>query len=257
MAEPPAPEARASEPFESTAPRRPGFDPQRDLVLDSRTLRGIAHPLRVRMLGLLREHGPATATLLAERLGESTAATSYHLRQLAAYGLIVDVPDRGVGRERWWRAAHRSTYFDADIGPHTTSEGDAASVGDSDAADAADAGGGPDPETVALGQEYLHAVADAYDRKTRQWLRDRHTAPSGWRHAGTLSDQSLLLTPAEAEQLVADIFDLVLRYRRADEEGAVAAPAGARRVAVQFQVLPSLSADPAGPADPAQRHDAS
>jgi len=238
----------------AAAPRRPGFDPQRDLVLDSRTLRGIAHPLRVRMLGLLREHGPATATLLAERLGESTAATSYHLRQLAAYGLIVDVPDRGVGRERWWRAAHRSTYFDADIGPHTTGEGEAASGED---ADAADAGGGPDPETVALGQEYLHAVADAYDRKTRQWLRDRHIAPSEWRHAGTLSDQSLLLTPAEAEQLVADIFDLVLRYRRVDEEGTAAAPEGARRVAVQFQVLPSLSGDPASGSDPARRHDAS
>lgn len=236
--------------------RRPGFDPQRDLVLDSRTLRGIAHPLRVRMLGLLREHGPATATLLAERLGESTAATSYHLRQLAAYGLIVDVPDRGVGRERWWRAAHRSTYFDADIGPDTGGEGDTgtSSAGDPDGADT---GGGPDPETVALGQEYLHAVADAYDRKTRQWLRDRHTAPPEWRHAGTLSDQSVLLTPAEAEQLVADIFDLVLRYRQADEEGAAAAPEGARRVAVQFQVLPRLSADPASPADPAQRDGAS
>lgn len=254
MAERPAPESPTSEAPQPGAPRRPGFDPQRDLVLDSRTLRGIAHPLRVRMLGLLREHGPATATLLAERLGESTAATSYHLRQLAAYGLIVDVPDRGVGRERWWRAAHRSTYFDADIGPHPASEGDAARAGDSPAADA---GGGPDPETVALGQEYLHAVADAYDRKTRQWLREQTTAPSGWRHAGTLSDQSLLLTPAEAAQLVADIFDLVLRYRRADEEGAAAAPEGARRVAVQFQVLPSLSGDPASPADPAQRHDAS
>ncbi|WP_428995029.1 helix-turn-helix domain-containing protein [Kribbella qitaiheensis] len=39
--------------------------------------------MRNRMLGLLRVHGPATATTLAERLGVNTGATSYHLRQLA------------------------------------------------------------------------------------------------------------------------------------------------------------------------------
>src|SRR4029078_2960721 len=89
-----------------------GFDPQRDVLLDARNLRGLAHPLRLRLLGALREGGPSTATLLAARLGESSAATIYPLRQLEAYGFVVEQAGRGRGRERWWRSAHRSTYFD-------------------------------------------------------------------------------------------------------------------------------------------------
>jgi DNA-binding transcriptional ArsR family regulator len=73
----------------------------------SHSLRGLAHPLRVRILALLREHGASTATRVAERLGESSGATSYHLRQLAAYGFVEDVPGRGAGRERWWRTVAR------------------------------------------------------------------------------------------------------------------------------------------------------
>ena len=59
------------------------FDLVKDVTLDPRTLRGLAHLMRVRILTSLREGGPATATGLAARLGESTGSTSYHLRQLA------------------------------------------------------------------------------------------------------------------------------------------------------------------------------
>src|SRR6201991_5338172 len=85
---------------------------KKEIELDARTLRGLAHPLRVRILGLLRELGPATATTLAERLGQSTGATSYHLRILAQYGFVEDDPERNVGRERWWKAAHATTSID-------------------------------------------------------------------------------------------------------------------------------------------------
>ena len=61
------------------------------------------------MLGLLRAEGPATATTLAPRLGLNTGATSYHLRQLAQHGFIVEDAERGNARDRWWRAAHQST----------------------------------------------------------------------------------------------------------------------------------------------------
>src|SRR2546428_1415868 len=77
--------------------------------VDSRALRGLAHPLRMRMLGLLRTEGPATATSLAARLGESSGTTSWHLRQLAELGFIVQDTARGNRRERWWRAAHEFT----------------------------------------------------------------------------------------------------------------------------------------------------
>src|SRR5690606_22078525 len=80
--------------------------------LDARSLRGLAHPLRMQLLNALRRGGPATASQLAERLGESSGATSYHLRQLAAHGFVEDAPEHGRGRERWWRAAHEGVRFD-------------------------------------------------------------------------------------------------------------------------------------------------
>ena len=50
-------------------------------------LRGISHPLRMRILGRLRADGPQTATELSLELAVNTGQTSYHLRQLAHYGL--------------------------------------------------------------------------------------------------------------------------------------------------------------------------
>jgi uncharacterized membrane protein YfcA len=40
------------------------------------------------LVGLLRTEGPLTATRAAELLGESSGTTSFHLRQLAKYGLV-------------------------------------------------------------------------------------------------------------------------------------------------------------------------
>lgn len=69
---------------------------------DTARARGLAHPLRVRLLGALQEAGRGTATSLAAALGESTGATSYHLRQLARHGLVAE--DAAPGRARWWRS---------------------------------------------------------------------------------------------------------------------------------------------------------
>jgi AcrR family transcriptional regulator len=63
----------------------------------------LRHTLRQRLLRLLQTGGPSTATKLAAATGESSGLTSYHLRQLAAAGLVLE--DRHDGRERWWRAA--------------------------------------------------------------------------------------------------------------------------------------------------------
>ncbi|HET6706615.1 winged helix-turn-helix domain-containing protein, partial [Amycolatopsis sp.] len=53
--------------------------------LDPDALKAVTHPLRRRILGVLSA-GPATATKLAQALGENTGATSYHLRELARFG---------------------------------------------------------------------------------------------------------------------------------------------------------------------------
>jgi predicted ArsR family transcriptional regulator len=183
-----------------------------DVHLDARTLRGLAHPLRVRLLGLLRSDGPSTATALAARLGLTSAATSYHLRQLAAYGFITEDAGRGQPRERWWRAAHRSTSLSL------------AEIGD-------------DPGTIEAGEVYLRGVAQVYAQQTQAHLDELAVLPDRWRAAGTLSDVQLRLTPQETEELAARLWDVVEEYRTADV-AAADAPAAARRVSVQLQVFP-------------------
>ncbi|HKE51039.1 MAG TPA: helix-turn-helix domain-containing protein [Actinomycetes bacterium] len=194
---------------EPSHPRPVPFDPEREDQIDARRLRGIAHPLRLRMLWALRERGPSTATRLAELLGESSGATSYHLRQLAAYGFVVEDTDRGTERERWWRAAKRGSSFD--LPPAEDLEG------------------------RVLGEEYLHTVATLYSERMQRAISGISTAPPDWLDAATISDVVLRLTPDEARQLIADVFELAGRYRRHDEPDP---PAGNRRVAFQFQVLP-------------------
>lgn len=73
-----------------------------DRTVDMRSLRALAHPLRVSILELLSRHGAQTASSLAERLGESSGATSYHLRQLAKHDFVHEVEGKGTARERWW-----------------------------------------------------------------------------------------------------------------------------------------------------------
>jgi predicted ArsR family transcriptional regulator len=193
-----------------------------DVHLDARTLRGLAHPLRVRLLGLLRSDGPSTATALAGRLGLTSAATSYHLRQLAAYGFITEDAGRGQPRERWWRAAHRSTSL---------------SLAELD----------DDPGTIEAGEVYLRGVAQVYAQQMQAHLDELTVLPARWRAAGNLSDVQLRLTPEEAEELTARMWEVVEQYRRADAD-VEQAPPGARRVSVQLQVFPR-------PGDPVDERD--
>jgi DNA-binding transcriptional ArsR family regulator len=82
-------------------------------VTDERALNALAHPLRSRLVVLLRADGPATATRLAERVHESSGVTSYHLRRLADVGVVEEVRDRGTKRERWWRSVYDTTQWTA------------------------------------------------------------------------------------------------------------------------------------------------
>lgn len=81
-------------------PPEPPTAPER--VMDMESLKALAHPLRVAILDTLSTYGEFTASGLAERLGESSGATSYHLRQLEKHQFVREVEGKGTARERWW-----------------------------------------------------------------------------------------------------------------------------------------------------------
>lgn len=91
------------------------LDPEQDAA----ALKALTHPLRIQLLGMLRQDGPATASELAVRTGESSASTSYHLRVLAKYAFVAEAEHRD-GRERRWQAVHSITSWSnkaMDAGP--------------------------------------------------------------------------------------------------------------------------------------------
>jgi len=189
----------------------PLFDPARDVVTDAASLQGLAHPVRLRLLGLLRRDGPSTASKLADELGISSGLSSYHLRQLAAAGHIVPAESgERRGRERWWAAARRSTH----VGPPPAG----------------------DAEAAALTADYLDVVLTVHLDKARRWLATEHDWPAEWQNATDFSDLALALTPEQTRQLKLDLAEVLGRYPRA--EAGVPLPPGAVAVAAQYQVFP-------------------
>ncbi|MGW8984073.1 ArsR/SmtB family transcription factor [Streptomyces parvus] len=81
-----------------------------DPAQDGAALKALTHPLRLTLLGVLRQHGPATASELAVRTGESSASTSYHLRVLAKYAFVAEADHRD-SRERRWKSVHDVTSW--------------------------------------------------------------------------------------------------------------------------------------------------
>ena len=179
----------------------------RNIELDSRAIRVLAHPLRSRLLSALRLHGPANATALAERLDTNTGATSYHLRKLAEVGLVEET-DEGRGKQRFWSAAQdshswRNTRFDAD----------------------------PDDRTAAgwLRQQQLRYLVD----RVEEWEQERSRWPEPWRDAVSMSDAIVTVNAEQLAELQQELFAVLLRYRELP-------PAeGSRQVVVHVVGLPA------------------
>jgi DNA-binding transcriptional ArsR family regulator len=174
-------------------------------TLTGREVRALAHPLRLRMLESLREE-PATASILARRLNESTGATSYHLRELARHGFIEEDPERGTARERWWRRRERLLLIAPKVGEEP----------DTDAAYA------------RIQSIFLDRDAVALER----WVRIE-SSPR-WREASMIGNWSVHATPEEVEALSQKVVALVDELRRAARE----APPAAKLVHVSFRALP-------------------
>ncbi len=78
--------------------------PEPRRMADPRSLKAIAHPLRNRLLHELYARGLARAADLAAALDVPANSVSFHLRELARYGLIEEATDASTdGRDRWWR----------------------------------------------------------------------------------------------------------------------------------------------------------
>ena len=154
--------------------------------LTADNIRALSHPLRVQILGLLRTYGPATASGLAARLGLSSGALSYHLRQLERYGFIVDDDSRGDGRDRWWRAAHRSTTFNStDL----------------------------DPSVAEVGEAYERGVIAALSASLTRAYDGRSGLSPEWQDTFDMSDVLLQTTPEEALQLSRELLAVMRKYR--------------------------------------------
>lgn len=184
--------------------------------LDPRSLRALAHPLRLRILSALREYGPATASGVAERLGESSGATSYHLRQLGAHSFVVEDTERGTARERWWKAAHRGTRLDRVDELHQH----------------------PDPEVAGALNAFLYEVAATHTRELDTWLGTQSEWSPEWRRDGQdLSDFTLRLNPAQTLELTHKLHDVIEQYRERNPEGDDA-PDDVERVRVHVHAFP-------------------
>lgn len=200
-------------------------------ALDLTALRALAHPLRVEIMNELSDFGPATASMLAERLGESSGATSYHLRQLAKHDIIVEDTERGSGRERWWRMAPGGVTI-----------------------------GSPETLGTPAGREANELISLGWQQNNERRLatflrRGLDTFGFEWMEASTLSTSHLEVTREQLAELGREYYALQERlkekWKAATDSGAKDAGAATRaavdergergerkRVQIQFNAFP-------------------
>ncbi len=178
-------------------------------LTDPRALRAMAHPIRLSLIGVLRREGPLTATQAGELIGESSASCSFHLRQLAKYGLVEEAGG-GKGRERPWRAA---TLF--------TSWPDVAEG----------------PEAAAASSLLSSVIAERYFEALMRWLDAKPDEPEQWQHAAHFGDTMLYVTPEELIGLAAQTQAMMDRFLDRVEHPELRPP-GARRVAYIHLAFP-------------------
>lgn len=162
------------------------------------------HPVRVALLDLLAEVGTLTSTEAAARLGHSSGLCSFHLRQLARYGLIEEVPHRG-GRARPWRLRW----------------------------------GTPDPANAEEPAGFTALTRGLEDESYQHWLTHRDQAPAEWQQDESFS-AVLHLTPSETAELATSIRRLFAHYRDRDAHPA-ARPPDAVAVAAVTRLFPLLT----------------
>jgi DNA-binding transcriptional ArsR family regulator len=183
-------------------------------IQDPRILRAIAHPMRQRVLGELSAAGHLRAADVAERLGIPANQASFHLRQLAKYGLVEPAPELARdGRDRVWKPVHEHG-LNLEVSAMERGPGGRAAV--------------------AVWQRQAAAGAkEAVDRAySARKSRDTHVM---------ISDDWIRLTKAEAKAFADDLIDLQARWQ--DRSQAAAEDGEDRRT---YHVLKILQPAPEG-----------
>jgi DNA-binding transcriptional ArsR family regulator len=164
--------------------------------VDATSLQGLAHPLRVLILDHLTLHGPATATLLANAIGESSGATSYHLRQLEKYGFVEEDPGRGNKRERWWRRVPGRMTMDG------------SELGES-------------PATRDATRLVLSEFNRVKQARIDKWRSSYHLWPKEWADASWESSSHVKVTASELGEISKAIDEVLTEWveRTRDREG--------------------------------------
>lgn len=187
--------------------------PARSIELqDPGALRALAHPRRLKLLGLLRREGPLTATQAAALVpGESSGSCSYHLRQLARYGLVEEAPG-GTGRQRPWRATAMYTSWP---------------------------GVAPTPELAEAAAEFELFVTERQFEALARWIVSRRAEPVEWQEAASFGDSLLYLTAAELAELRDALQRLADRYLERVSDRALR-PEGSRPVTFLQIAVPTV-----------------
>ncbi|MEU0566657.1 helix-turn-helix domain-containing protein [Nonomuraea sp. NPDC005983] len=171
-------------------------------ITDLDELKALGHPLRLRLYRALNVAREATASMLAEQVDEAVSLVSYHLRKLAAHGLIEEA-DRpgGDARERWWQLAHRGV-----------------STRDRDFRDS--------PEGVAAHTALSRVAARQREEMYESYLDSQAGWEQEWRDVAFGSESLIWLTASELGQLKGEMEALVAKWqahgraaREADTEG--------------------------------------
>ncbi|MFG3365747.1 ArsR/SmtB family transcription factor [Streptomyces sp. NPDC048156] len=165
------------------------------------------HPVRIALLDLLAEVGTVTSTEAAARLGHSSGLCSFHLRQLARYGLIEEAPPTD-GRARPWQLRWESAHLTDQAGPVEFTA-----------------------PTHGLDESYRHRLAHLAQ------------APAAWRHDESFS-AVLRLSPEETAQLAASIRQLMTEFQ-ARHDAAATRPADTVAVAAAARLFPLFDEDAA------------
>ncbi|MFI5930875.1 winged helix-turn-helix domain-containing protein [Actinoplanes sp. NPDC051494] len=157
-------------------------------IKDAAVLKAVAHPVRRRLLDVLRVDGPSMPSVLARVTGQAVANISHHLRVLAGAGLIEEAPELARNRkEHWWRMPDQAiTWSVADFA------GDAADLAAADTA-------------VALGLQRQVELATT-------WIGSPAAKEEPWVSTAFSTDSFLRLSPAELAELGEKVQELMNQY---------------------------------------------